>query len=399
MQDFATFILLLSAVSIGWLLGRYRRSKKVSLLPAVNAIPTSYYQSLNLLISNDDSNDAVESFIESFEVNSSTLATHISLGNLLRERGDTEGATRIHQNLLARTNLSIAEQHQAHIALAKDYAQAGLLDRAESLLDALVEEGSEYLNTALKELVGIYQEQRDWQLAIDAGRRLIPKRLLRSKRLPSSALSVAISHYCCELAEQHILAENWRETRALLRQALDFDPKCVRSNMISGRLSIEAGHYRQAIKVLEQIAEQDPLYINEVVDSLAYCYQQSNDISGFIRFAERLLRQQVLTSVLMQLVLAIRSQQGEDQARECLLTYMKRRPTLLGIIALVEMYRGQVNDQSSLDLLTEMLDALVARNPLYRCGDCGFAGKQLHWQCPSCKAWGGVAPVIGIDGQ
>jgi lipopolysaccharide biosynthesis regulator YciM len=399
MQDFATLILLVTAVAIGWLLGRYRRSKKTTALPELNTIPTSYYQSLNLLISNNESDEAVESFIESFDVNSSTLATHISLGNLLRERGDVEGATRIHQNLLARTNLSLPEQHQAHIALAKDYAQAGLLDRAESLLDALVEEGSEYLNTALHELVGIYQEQRDWQLAIDAGRRLTPKRLLRSRPQPGTSLSVAISHYCCELAEQQILAENWRDVRALLRQAIDFDPKCVRSNMISGRLSIDAGHYRQAIKALEQVAEQNPLYVNEVVDSLAYCYQQVNDIKGFIRFAERLLQQQELTSVLVHLVAALRSQQGEDHARECLLTYMKRRPTLLGIIALVEMYRSHVDDDASLDMLTDMLDGLVARNPRYRCGDCGFAGKQLHWQCPSCKTWGGVAPVIGIDGQ
>jgi lipopolysaccharide biosynthesis regulator YciM len=63
------------------------------------------------------------------------------------------------------------------------------------------------------------------------------------------------------------------------------------------------------------------------------------------------------------------------------------------------MYRSQFDDDASLDMLTDMLDGLVARNPRYRCGDCGFAGKQLHWQCPSCKTWGGVAPVIGIDGQ
>ncbi|MGC4009910.1 MAG: hypothetical protein QM805_13535 [Pseudomonas sp.] len=32
--------------------------------------------------------------------------------------------------------------------------------------------------------------------------------------------------------------------------------------------------------------------------------------------------------------------------------------------------------------------------PRYRCGKCGFAGRELHWQCPSCHAWNALRPVI-----
>jgi lipopolysaccharide biosynthesis regulator YciM len=51
----------------------------------------------------------------------------------------------------------------------------------------------------------------------------------------------------------------------------------------------------------------------------------------------------------------------------------------------------------------EMLKALVAEQikakPSHRCGQCGFASHTLFWQCPSCKQWGSIKPVRGLDGE
>ena len=46
---------------------------------------------------------------------------------------------------------------------------------------------------------------------------------------------------------------------------------------------------------------------------------------------------------------------------------------------------------------------LCSRQPKYRCEHCGFAARQLHWQCPSCKHWGSIQVVqpqpLGDDGE
>ena len=68
------------------------------------------------------------------EVDKDTVETHFALGNLFRKRGEVDRAIRIHQNLIARENLTDEHRSQALLALAEDYMRAGLLDRAEDLV-------------------------------------------------------------------------------------------------------------------------------------------------------------------------------------------------------------------------------------------------------------------------
>ena len=42
---------------------------------------------------------------------------------------------------------------------------------------------------------------------------------------------------------------------------------------------------------------------------------------------------------------------------------------------------------------------LLENEPVYRCRSCGFSGRSLHWQCPSCKQWNTVKPIHGVVGE
>jgi lipopolysaccharide biosynthesis regulator YciM len=44
--------------------------------------------------------------------------------------------------------------------------------------------------------------------------------------------------------------------------------------------------------------------------------------------------------------------------------------------------------------LKHITDQLLVRNPSYRCSRCGFGARSHHWQCPSCKEWGTVKPLL-----
>ena len=44
--------------------------------------------------------------------------------------------------------------------------------------------------------------------------------------------------------------------------------------------------------------------------------------------------------------------------------------------------------------LKHITDQLLVRNPSYRCTRCGFGARSHHWQCPSCKEWGTVKPLL-----
>ena len=101
-------------------------------------------------------------------------------------------AIRVHQGILDRPQLEPEQREQALLELAVDYLRAGLLDRSESLYLKLAESRQHRL-TALRALIGIYEQQHDWQQAISIHRQLGPRAAMCT---PST-----IAHYHCELAE------------------------------------------------------------------------------------------------------------------------------------------------------------------------------------------------------
>jgi len=54
---------------------------------------------------------------------------------------------------------------------------------------------------------------------------------------------------------------------------------------------------------------------------------------------------------------------------------------------------GNMTRTSALENLYTMIENLLADNSIYRCDHCGFGGKKLHWQCPSCKQWDTTRPL------
>ena len=77
--------------------------------------------------------------IRSYYVDEETVETHLALGNLFRRRGEVDRAIRIHQNLIARDNLSDEQRALALLELGQDYMRSGLFDRAENLFQELAE--------------------------------------------------------------------------------------------------------------------------------------------------------------------------------------------------------------------------------------------------------------------
>ena len=128
------FAVIVSSV-VGVVIGRFLASKADG---PTGPIPArDYFQGLNHLL-NERPDLAVETFIKALPVDDETIDTHLALGTLVRRRGEVDKAIRIHQNVLARKDLTRENKVQAELELARDYLQARLHDRSEHLLDDLV---------------------------------------------------------------------------------------------------------------------------------------------------------------------------------------------------------------------------------------------------------------------
>ena len=229
MSDLALFLVIFSAVGVGWWLGRRATAQTTGGGDSLG-LPSQYYQGLNYLL-DDQPDGAIDAFIDALEVNSDTFETHVALGNLLRRKGEVDRAIRIHQNLLARAGVPTRHLHVAHLELARDYISAGLLDRAEQLLQDLVRESSEQRVAGLGYLLEIYQHERDWEQAIEVAKKLVPRTNLLSRgEVEKCAVLVPLSHFCCELAEPKIQANDAPGARSQLKQALEYEKNCVRAS-------------------------------------------------------------------------------------------------------------------------------------------------------------------------
>ncbi len=383
------FLLLPVAAFSGWLIGR-RGTPRAS-HPAYPEVPADYYKGLNFLL-NEQQDKAIEVFTQMLEVDSNQVEIHLALGNMFRRRGEVDRAIRIHQNLIARPMLDAEQKFAALYALGQDYMRAGVFDRAESLFRELVE-NKVHTRPALQLLLDIYQQEKDWERAIQTARRL--------EGVTGEKRSGMIAQFYCELAEQSLQSGEPGNARKILRRAVSADRACARASLIEGRLELEAGNHKAAIRAFRRLEEQDPDYLPEIIEPLAEAYRGLGRPTELRDYLRQLLGRHAAISIMLALVDLIRGEEGDARAAEFATEYLRRRPSVRGMDRLIELNLLQSDGaaRTQLQILKEVTAQMLRDKPVYKCSNCGFTGKTIHWQCPTCRSWNSVKPIHGVEGE
>lgn len=384
------FLLLPIAAAYGWYMGN--RSAQQDKQNYSHKISRQYVTGLNLLLS-DQSDQAVDHFIELLQVDDDTIDTHLALGNLFRSRGEVDRAIRIHQNLISRPNLVIDQKNLALQQLAKDYMLAGFLDRAEKILEQLLEE-PDHKESALQQLMMIYQQTKEWEKAIACGQALA--------KLGQDGVKSMIAHFWCELALIELAEGAGYKARQWFEKALAADAQCVRASLGLGRLYFDQKEPQKAIAYLEQILQQDVDFVSEALPILTQCYQAIGQDQGLIRFLRRCQQQKAGVSVDLLLAQLLVKPENYSAALELLTRQLVKNPTMKGFYRLMDYHILEAEEgraKESLTTLKNMVGEQLKVKPHYRCRHCGFATHSLYWHCPSCKTWGNLKPIRGLDGE
>ena len=388
MIELLIVLLLPVAVYFGWWLARSlerRSSAKHRQL-----FSNQYFQGLNYLL-NEQPDKAIQVFLELAEVNQDTVETHMALGSLFRRRGEVDRAIRFHQNIIAKPGLEPEQRTQALLELGEDYMKAGLLDRAERLFAELIETDS-HTPAALHSLLEIYQQEKDWEKALEQAQRL--------EQISGEHMGDTMAQFCCEMADA-ALADNDRElARRHLRQARRHDPRCIRARFILAEIVADEGDYERSLNLYEEIAELDQDYIPEIlepyVDTAARAGQEARGRAKLEEWAG----QYKGISLVLKLADYLGEEQGGDAAGHFLIETLADKPSVRGLDRLIELKAdGHLSTESSDDILKAVTERLMARQPSYRCSHCGFSGHTHHWQCPSCRHWSTTKKIHGVLGE
>lgn len=386
MVDVGLLVLPLAALS-GWFLGRSKKQPT----DRTSMWSQDYLTGLNYLL-NEQPDKAVDVFIRMLEVDSETVETHLALGNLFRRRGEVDRAIRIHQNLIARPNLAKSQRIQSMLALGRDYMLAGVLDRAERLFLEVIEAG-EYTADSLKYLLDIYEQEKDWQQCIAVAQKL--------EVTIGKSMHQVIAHYYCELAIEPSSKVNRDQGLRYLKRALAVDKQCVRAVLILGAWEAEAGNYKSAIRAYRRVKDQDPDYLSEAIPNIVACYQKLGQEAQLIQYLRNCLEDHPRISIVLILSERLKHWRGESAAADFVTEQLRKRPSVRGLKQLIDLQisLSEGSAKEKLFLLQKLTEQLIKDKPVYRCGNCGFSGKVLHWQCPSCKQWSMVKPIHGLEGD
>jgi lipopolysaccharide biosynthesis regulator YciM len=393
--------LIVGAIGVGWLLGRRERpnSKESSYSP-------NYYQGLNYLL-NEEPDRAVAPFLKDLEVNNDTLETHLALGGMLRRRGELDKAIVVHENILANTQLKLESVLRVQLELARDYLLAGLLDRAEDLLLNLNKQLSEERPSRFmsdlrrqgrKLIIEIYEREKEWHRAIEIGEML-------AMGDDTEKYERSISHYYCEFAEECLKDNKIDIARQAISDAIGHDASNARVSLVLGVLELNEGRYVEAIRALKRIKNQDPVYVPESLEPLVAAYageDLGNESKNELRdYLFECLDVTPSISIVLTLAVHLREEQGDEAVAKFIANYLKKNPTIRGLSQLIDLHIDNTHGVSKQNLLIlrSFAEALVANKPAYRCKSCGFDGKKMRWHCPSCKAWGTIEPIFGLEGE
>lgn len=327
--------------------------------------PKAYFKGLNHLL-NEQQDEAIDAFIEAVQKDPDTSELHFALGNLFRRRGEYDRAVRVHEHLLARGDLPKPERERAQHALALDYLQAGLLDRAEDALGKL--EGGKFEVQARLARLAIYERTRDWPHA-----HAIAKQLQASGQ---GDFSTRAAHYLCEQA----VGSSPEQQRELLLKAIDLAPQAGRARIAMAELEVQSGAANEALNQLLAGIEYAPSATPLIADKVATLAVSCQRVSTVLPILQAIYDATHSLDVLQALAKLEGGQSGEDALRERQLAHLQHEPSLVIAAQLLKSQDIPADVQKALD---------KAALPLlrYRCASCGFEASQHFWHCPGCQSW------------
>jgi len=360
---------------LGWLAARIDIKHIVS---QSKQLPESYFKGLNFLL-NQQPDKAIEAFTEAAKADTETVELHFTLGGLFRRRGEVDRAIHLHQALVERPDLGHEQRLAAQFELGQDFLAAGLLDRAELIFKTLAE--THYAEQALRFLMEIYVQEREWQQAIATAEQLAQR--------TNQPHQIEIAHFMCELATNEAVAGRYEAAHRYLDQALSINRRSVRASLLLGEFEALQGRHEEALSIWRRIESQQPDFLPLVAAKMLASFKALGRTAEGLTLLKHYLEKYASIDMLNVVYQASLENEGIATAYPLVRTELQRHPTLQGYEKLLEaqLFDVSAEQRPHVQLVKNLIQQHSQRLAYYQCESCGFKARQFFWHCPACTGW------------
>ena len=365
--------------AMGWFAARIDMK---TVLKQAKSVPAGFYKSLDALVDRN-SGRAARELAEVIDQQPQSYDLNLTLGKLYRQRGENDKAINMHQALLDSPDTVNEKRARVLFELAQNYQSAGLVDRAEQIFIGL-QEGN-MAREARQHLLSIYQQDRDWEKAIETAQLLSHD---------EQTYQFEIAQFYCELAQTALFKSNLDAARYNVQKALDANKKCARANMILGDIETKQGNFPAAVEAYGSIEQQNHAYLSMVGEKLYEAYaaqgKQEEGLNRLIGYMQT-FPDLDLINVIYEKALLLK---GESEAAQLAVELVRQKPDLNGVYRLLGLKISDMNPawKADADMMRSVIGRQLQRSVMYRCRNCHFKSQVFFWHCPACNKWETFTP-------
>ncbi|MBF0281038.1 MAG: heat-shock protein [Zetaproteobacteria bacterium] len=326
---------------------------------------------INYLLS-DAPDKAIQEMVQVARLRTEAIDVYMSLGEMFRSQGEIGRAVRIHQNILARPNVSELNRLEATMALAKDFQTGGLLDRALRFYEKSLELKPNH-KPALEACLRIREQSGEWQEAENL--------LQQLEQLSQTPQYLHRAYLFAELAKKALKEEQYALASSHVEMALQLDQTCASAYIINIRILLQQQSFEQICISLEEMWRHSPEHVALAITILI---PNPQFIEGpFAQTMQQLWKQYHRhESTALAWIEGIHQLHGATASR-ALLQALHYTPQSLRASLRLAVLHGDERDP-----LTQFAKNWRKSMKQYYCSECGVEVIDLRWQCPQCHTWG-----------
>ena len=352
----------------------------------------AFFKGVQHILSNEP-DQAIEQFTKSVQINSETIETYVALANLYSSAGDIERAIRIRQGIILRPNLDSAIKLRAIFDLGLDYKRGGILNRALSAFQKVIESEPNNLE-AHEEVERIYEDLHDWDRAFKT-RQAISKLVKGDHRH-------ILAHHKTELGKVREKDGDEVGAEKAYKEAISIFDRCVDAYLHLGDLYLSQQEHKAALAKWEKVVDVAPEFTFLAYQRLERAYPKMENLRLVGDFLKEVARQNSDVSTQLALARYLYNEGEIDTAVEQVRQAIESAPSFLDARKFMgEVLLKEGRNEEALAAYKELLLSLDFPFLQFRCNNCGYPPEKFAWKCPQCMKWDSIniieSPSFGLS--